>query len=123
MAVTMPESDEPPPDPLPFRAAGRHLPWTSAPPELRLRIEEEAGSSVVAAQDQQGGFSPGVAASLTLADGNRIFVKAVHPTGHSDSPDIHRREAEIMARMPADAPVPRMLWSFDEGPEGWVALA
>ena len=34
---------------------------------------------------------------------------------------MHRREAQIVAALPASAPVPRLLWMHDE--DGWVALA
>ncbi|HYM96867.1 MAG TPA: phosphotransferase [Candidatus Sulfotelmatobacter sp.] len=41
-------------------------------------------------------------------------------TANPDTPDIHRREAMILAALPANVPAPRLLWSYDEG--GWVAL-
>jgi len=69
---------------------------------------------------QPGGFSPGLAARLRTTDGRRVFVKAVSEAGNPDSPDIHRREARVVAALPAEAPVPRLLWSHDEG--GWVVL-
>jgi aminoglycoside phosphotransferase (APT) family kinase protein len=75
---------------------------------------------VVAAETQPTGFSPGLAARLRLEDGRRVFLKAVHESANPDSPDIHRREARIMAALPPTAPAPRLLWSHEEG--GWVAL-
>jgi hypothetical protein len=33
---------------------------------------------------------------------------------------MHRREAEVVAALPREAAVPRLLWSYDE--DGWVAL-
>ena len=80
-----------------------------------------AGRGVVEAVTQPGGFSPGVAARLRLADGRRAFVKAVGPEPNPDSPGVHRGEARIMAALPRAAPAPRMLWSLDQ--RGWVALA
>jgi Ser/Thr protein kinase RdoA (MazF antagonist) len=50
-------------------------------------------------------------------------VKAVAHEPNPLAPNLHRREARIVAAMPAAAPVPRLLWFFDEGPEGWVVLA
>ncbi len=47
-------------------------------------------------------------------------MKAVSESANPDTPDIHRREAKIVAALPESAPVPRLLWTFDEG--GWVAL-
>lgn len=49
-----------------------------------------------------------------------MFVKAVSEQSNPDSPDMHRREARIVAALPESAPVPRLLWTYDEG--GWVAL-
>jgi aminoglycoside phosphotransferase (APT) family kinase protein len=69
---------------------------------------------------QPGGFSPGVAARLTLADGRRVFVKAVSGRTNPDSPGMHRREARIAAALPASVPAPRFLDLYDDG--DWVAL-
>jgi aminoglycoside phosphotransferase (APT) family kinase protein len=62
-----------------------------------------------------------VAARLRLGDGRRVFVKAVSEAANPDTPGIHRREARILAGLPAAAPAPRLLWSYDQ--RGWVALA
>jgi aminoglycoside phosphotransferase (APT) family kinase protein len=72
---------------------------------------------------QPGGFSPGVAARLTTAHGRHVFVKAAGPEQNPLTPTMHRREAAIAAALPADAPVPRLLWTYDEGAGGWIALA
>jgi aminoglycoside phosphotransferase (APT) family kinase protein len=74
----------------------------------------------VAATTQPGGFSPGVAARLSLADGRAVFVKAVSPSINPDSPGMHRREARIAAALPASLPTPRFLGAYDEG--DWIAL-
>jgi aminoglycoside phosphotransferase (APT) family kinase protein len=66
------------------------------------------------------GFSPGVAARLRTANDRRVFVKAVGPKPNPGVPAIHRREAEIMALLPTAAPVPRLLWFYDDGE--WVVL-
>jgi aminoglycoside phosphotransferase (APT) family kinase protein len=87
---------------------------------VRLAIEQRMGSPVAEAVTQPGGFSPGLAARLRLRDGRRVFVKAVSEIANPDSPDIHRREARIVAKLPPAAPVPRLLWTYDAG--GWVAL-
>jgi aminoglycoside phosphotransferase len=78
------------------------------------------GSPVAGAATQPGGFSPGVAARLTTVDGGRAFVKAISSDPNPDSPGFHRREARNAAALPADAPVPRLLWSYDDG--DWVVL-
>jgi aminoglycoside phosphotransferase (APT) family kinase protein len=52
-----------------------------------------------------------------------VFVKAVSAVQNPEAPSFHRREAQIVARMPSTAPVPRLRWSMDEGDDGWVVLA
>ena len=71
---------------------------------------------------QPGGFSPGPAVRVQTADGRRVFVKAVGPELNPDSPGIFRQEARIVAGLPATAPVPRLLWVYDEGEDGWIML-
>lgn len=105
---------------FPPPATGERRPWSALPGAVRAAVQEHLGSSVVEAVTQPGGFSPGVAARLRTADGRRAFVKAVGPEPNPDSPLIHRAEARIAAELPAGAPVPRLLWSYDDGE--WVAL-
>ena len=107
--------------PLPPQGARLH--WKQAPKRLRDAFEAWAGSPVAEAVTQPSGFSPGVAARMLLADGRRVFVKAVGPDINPDSAGIHRREIRIISGMPEDVPAPRLLWSRDEGEDGWVALA
>ena len=106
----------------PPSAEGQRVHWTAVPQRVRAAIERELGSPVVSAVTQRGGFSPGLAARLTLQDGRRRFVKATGPELNPDSPDIHRREIRISSALPATAPVSRLIGSCDEGPGGWVAL-
>lgn len=101
-------------------ARGVRIHWDDIPPEVVSALEHRLGARVVEAVTQPGGFSPGLAARLRLHDGRRVFLKAVHEAANPDTPDIHRREARIVAALPVAAPVPRLLWSYDEG--GWVAL-
>ncbi len=110
------ESAQPPP------AQGVRLAWASIPAQVRAAVEEELGSTVVSAASQPGGFSPGVAARLRLADGRRVFAKAVSPIPNRGTPQIHRREVRIAVALPPTALAPRLLWSYDEGDEGWVVL-
>lgn len=91
------------------------------PAPVRSAIEDRLGSRVVSARSQAGGFSPGVAARLRLADGARVFVKAVCGWSNPDSPAIHRREARVAAALPAGVPAPALRWSWDDGE--WVVLA
>jgi aminoglycoside phosphotransferase (APT) family kinase protein len=103
-------------------ASGQRIAWEALPDQVRAAVEGWLGSPVVSATTQPGGFSPGVASRLVAADGRRVFVKAVCATPNRDSPRFHRREARITAALPADAPVPRLLWSYDESGDGWVVL-
>ncbi|MDX3096830.1 aminoglycoside phosphotransferase family protein [Streptomyces sp. ME01-24h] len=97
------------------------LPWAALPRDLAVAVEARLGAPVARAEDQTGGFSPGVAARLSLTDGRRAFVKAVSPAQNPDSPHIHRAEAWIAAGLPEDIPAPRLLHSFEQ--DGWVVLA
>ena len=110
----MPLPSEPPP------AAGVRLDWAEVPPSVRRVIEQWLGSTIVSVTNQRGGFSPGVAARVETADGRRVFIKVGGPQPNPDVPTIYRRELGIAAALPADAPVPRLLWSYDEGE--WVAM-
>ena len=108
------------PSPEPPPAEGVRLDWEHLPVGVRAMIEEHIGDSVVEATTQRGGFSPGLAARLRTADGLRVFVKAVSEDANPDSPKMHRREAQIVAALPAGVGVPRLLWSDDR--DGWVVL-
>jgi hypothetical protein len=107
-------SSRPPP------AEGVRVEWVDLPEVVRRAIEDRISGRVVEATTQRGGFSPGLAARVRTADGRRCFVKAVSERANPDTPGIHRREAEVVAALPAEAPVAKLLWSYDEG--GWVAL-
>ncbi|MFD9336254.1 phosphotransferase family protein [Streptomyces sp. NPDC060028] len=102
-------------------AAGVRLEWRAVPREVQRLVEARLGSPVESAVTQPGGFSPGVAARVRLADGRRVFLKAVGPEPNPDTPDLHRAEARITAALPAGAPVPPLLMALDA--QGWVVLA
>ncbi|GAA5126376.1 phosphotransferase family protein [Pseudonocardia adelaidensis] len=99
---------------------GARLGIDEIPERVRGAIEEILGAPVVAAHSQPGGFSPGLAARLVLADGRRAFAKAAGIDRNRDTPRFHRREVEVLAALPADLPVPALLGSYDDG--DWVAL-
>jgi aminoglycoside phosphotransferase (APT) family kinase protein len=105
------------------RAGSRRIDWEDIPERVRVAIEERLGGPVVEARTQSGGFSPGLAARLRIADGSRAFVKAISPELNPVAPRIFRQEARIASVLPHDAPVSRLLWTYDEGEDGWVALA
>jgi Phosphotransferase enzyme family len=108
---------------LPPPARGARRDWSELPHHVVSGLGGALGGEIVAAETQPGGFSPGVAARVVLAGGRRVFVKAVAHEPNPESPEFHRREARIIGALPVDVPAPRLLWTFDEGKEGWVVLA
>ena len=99
---------------------GRRLPWDDVPAFLRAEIAAALGSEVVAADNQPGGFSPGLAARCELADGQRCFIKAVSSAQNPTAPEFYRREALINSLLPAGLPVPTLVTTIDDG--DWVVL-
>lgn len=108
-------------NPLPA-ARGVRIEWHEVPQRIRSVIEQRLGDEVVEARTQPEGFSPALAARLRTSNNSRVFVKAVPGTVNPDSPDIYRREIRVVSQLPEGLPVPSLLWSFDEGPDGWVVL-
>lgn len=94
--------------------------WEELPEHVRSGIEGVLGGAVVASESKQGGFSPGVASVVQLADGAQWFVKAVGTAANPVSPELHRCEARVAAQLPDDLPVPRLQHVWDDG--DWVAL-
>lgn len=94
--------------------------WTDLPEHVRTGIEQLLGAQVVSAANQDGGFSPSLAARVQSADGSRAFVKAVGPELNADSPGLYRAEAHRAGQLPADFPAPRLRDVYDDG--SWVAL-
>jgi aminoglycoside phosphotransferase (APT) family kinase protein len=106
-------------------AEGARTAWQDAPRPVRAAIEQVCGAPVIEARDQQGGFSPGVAARVRCADGTAWFVKAASGEVNPDTPRLHRREASVLAGLdPLIAagrlPAPRLRGTAESGP--WFAL-
>jgi aminoglycoside phosphotransferase len=99
---------------------GTRLRWRELPVGLRRAVQDAAGAPVGREISQPGGFSPGLASVLRLADGRSVFVKAVGLARNPHTPGMHRTEARILSALPAHVPAPRLLWSYDDG--DWVAL-
>lgn len=104
-------------------AQGVRLAWSDVPASVREQVEQRLGSTLVEVASQAGGFSPGVAARVRTADGQRVFLKAAGPLPNPDTAHFHRREGRIAAQLPQGAPVPRFLWMLDDADTGWVVLA
>ncbi len=99
---------------------GTRLRWRELPAGLRRAVETAAGAPVRTETSQPGGFSPGLASVLRLADGRSLFVKAAGLARNPHTPGMHRTEVRILSALPAHVPAPRLLWSYDDG--DWVAL-
>ena len=108
------------PTPVPVGRTARRLEWRFLPPHIREEVENRCGSSVVAAESQGAGFTPGFASVLTCADGSRHFVKAASVIAQRMFAESYREEARKLAELPAEAPAPRLLWVHDA--DDWVVL-
>ena len=96
------------------------LQWADLPDHVRAEINRTLGSPVIEAVGQRGGYGPSVAARLRLADGRRVFIKAVSPAQNPDSPVMMRRRRRSPRACPLGAPAPALLHTVDDGE--WIAL-
>ena len=113
----------------PPHARGQRASWSALPAHIVTAIETELGSSIVSTTSMTGGYSPGIAARVETASGQCAFVKAVSSRPNAIAPTFHRREILVASHMPRNGtlPVPRLLWSLDEGhlregTDPWVVL-
>lgn len=95
--------------------------WSQMPPSAQARVEQLVGGRVIRARNCAGGFSPGFASRLTLADGRRVFVKAMDADAWPQQALHYRAEARVAAALPSSISVPRFLGMFDDC--RWVVLA
>jgi hypothetical protein len=100
--------------------------WDELPDGVRDAIELRLGARVVAAASQNYGFSPGLAARLSMSDGRRAFVKGVSLARNAQSFRLQQHEIDVMTRIDAsisesDAPVPRMIAAIEH--DDWLVLA
>ena len=93
--------------------------WPELPADLRNRIEDELGSAVVASASRAGGWSPGSADVVELADGRRAFVKTADALVNDRTVQMHRREATVL-RLLGGRVVPELVAVVDAPP--WFAL-
>jgi len=101
-------------------SGGNRVSWADLPPAVHDAVTGLLGSPVVQTVSQPGGFSPGSADRVLLADGRRAFVKTVDPAVNPFSGTMHRREARVARALPAGLPVPGFLGAFEE--RGWTGL-
>jgi hypothetical protein len=107
------------PSPIPHGRTARRLEWNHLPAAVRRLVEERCGTTVVQAQSQGAGFTPGFASVLTGADGSRHFVKAASTAAQAMFARSYREEARKLGALPESAPAPRLLWVEDAD---WVVL-
>ncbi len=106
---------------VPHGRTARRLEWPHLPPQVRALVERRLGSSVVRAESQGAGFTPGFASRLTAEDGSRLFVKAASRKAQAPFAEAYTEEARKIALLPDDVPAPRLLWTHDD--DLWVVLA
>jgi hypothetical protein len=95
--------------------------WHQLPSSVRTAIEHLLGRTVVQALNCPGGYSAGFASVLTLADGQRFFVKGIDAERWPTDATFYRTEARVNAALPATISAPRLLGTFDDGQ--WIVLA
>ncbi|MCO6008617.1 phosphotransferase [Actinoallomurus purpureus] len=91
--------------------------WDELPAPLRDGLAELLGE-ITTVEIQGGGFTPGLAARIQLADGERVFAKGI-PAAHPLA-GKYRDEAATTRRLPAATPAPRLRW--DGQIADWVVL-
>jgi hypothetical protein len=94
--------------------------WPDLSGPARQQVENLVGASVTRADNCPGGFLPGFASRLSLADGRRVFVKAIDADAWPGEAITYRAEAGIAAALPTGVSAPRFL-GLSDGP--WVVLA
>src|SRR5690625_3494285 len=115
-------------------AEGRaRLTWAELPDGVAHLVSGRLGGRVVGAVSHDGGYSPGLASTLVLASGERVFVKAVAAEEHPVSGGLYRKEAAVAevlaAEVGATLPAPAFRWAAEEsvedgtGEQHWVVLA
>ncbi len=95
--------------------------WAETPEPVRRAVAEALGTAIVGHTDLHGGMSPGPAAGLRLADGRRVFVKAVSAEVRAHNHRMILQEAAILDALPTSVPAPRRLATVEHGP--WAVLA
>jgi hypothetical protein len=93
---------------------------------VQYQIEGLVGGRVVAARNCPGGFSPGFASTLALADGGRAFAKAIDIRTWPSQAGFYQDEARnaaglTQAGLAHALPTPGLLGSCDDG--RYVVLA
>lgn len=103
-------------------AASKNRPrWHELPEPVQQAIERISGAPVHAAENCPGGYSPGFASVLTLAnDRRRVFAKAIDGVEWPGQIDSYRTEARTAAALPASVPSPPLIGTTEV--DGWIVL-
>lgn len=97
------------------------LTWGEVPDAVVAAIGKRAGSRVESVAPAELGFSPGFAGVVGFEDGSHLFLKVISSAQHPHSSTFNRREAEVVAQLPAGLSVPRFHWELDIAE--WYVLA
>jgi phosphotransferase family enzyme len=96
-------------------ASKDRLRWEALPEPVRALLEELAGGRVVSATNCAGGYSPGLASQLELADGRQVFAKAISSEDWPMEYQMYIDEARITTRLPAGVSAPRLIGTASYG--------
>src|SRR4051812_8047861 len=89
--------------------------WHDLPDAARDELQRRCAARVVGEHSQTGGYTPGIASRLELADGRRAFLKAI-PTEH-DLINTYRNETAVAGCLPPESPAPHLWWAGEV--QGW----
>jgi Phosphotransferase enzyme family len=95
---------------IPYGATAVRPGWSDLPPAVRDAISDRLGSPVTSAVSAGGGFTRAFAAVVTMATGDRVFVKAA--PGTDPNADWYAREAAVTAALPPAVPAARPRWTL-----------
>jgi aminoglycoside phosphotransferase (APT) family kinase protein len=95
--------------------------WGEVPDAVVAAICERAGSPLASVRAAEFGFSPGFAGVVGFADGSRLFLKVMNGVRDPWSIDLNRREAAILAELPATVAAPRLKWTLEV--DEWFVMA
>ena len=94
-------------------------PWHASPEWLKAEVAAHVGV-IRQVDDVHGGMTPGPAAILTSALGERVFVKAVAESESPASYAYYVNEATALRVLPAGLAAPRLRHLVQR--DGWIAL-
>ena len=96
-----------------WRPRQAQCPQDAVPADLSALVEERLGQLVAGADSQGGGFTNGFASRLRLADGSRVFVRAVSRRQNPGVFASYQREVLVARALPQNVPAPRLRWTAE----------